>query len=192
MLHFKAKKPINYVLIRQSFGEIQAEIITQIEANELSKRIQVMDNNEGSTIWIQTVNESLYAGDFPKNYPHNMPAEYKNIIEQLHFLNGDIEVLAENIDNNSWFFPEPYSLKMSYFKMHIAPDEALNAQNLSYVENKLVKKLVEPLEIKQNADRNSYSNMIANKLLSKFRGNFFPDESTPKSAEDNSDSNTPG
>lgn len=147
-LHFKAKKPMEYILMRQSTIGIRAEIITQIEAEELLKRIQKMDQKDDPTVWIETVNGTLYAGDFPKNYPE-MTKEYNLIREQLHFLNGDIEVLTENFEQNKWFSADSYAAKMDYFKAHIAPDEALNAQNLSFVEDRLLKKLASPLKGKQ-------------------------------------------
>ncbi|HQW57858.1 MAG TPA: hypothetical protein PK583_02760, partial [Gammaproteobacteria bacterium] len=155
ILHFKAKKPMEYVLMRQSNHGVKAQIITQIEADELLERIKKMNSSKDLTVWIETVNGSLYAGDFPKNYPQ-MPMEYDVIKEQLYFLNGDIEILAENIEQNKWFSPDAYIEKMAYFKTHIAPDEALNAQNLSFVEDRLLKKLARPsLEVEQDTQTTS-------------------------------------
>jgi hypothetical protein len=173
--------------MRYSNGAIKAQMITQIEANELSNRIKNRDINEASEVWIQTVHGSVYAGDVPKN----ISGDYYNIKEQLHFLNGDIEVLSEHMDTNSWFSAPSYSEKMAYFKHYIAPDEAFNAQNLSFVENKLLKEL----ETKQHADeklgnsdaQRSYIAVNPNKTLSKSKLNIFPNLNTNTACEDDSD-----
>lgn len=92
LLHGKAKKPMEYVLIRRFGDEVKALIITQAEADELAEKIKEKKDYvkitfaEQPKIWIQTINGSLYAG----SKPENMPGAYSVVVEQLHFLNGEI------------------------------------------------------------------------------------------------------
>lgn len=140
MVEGETKKPVQYVLMKMFQNKMEAVIITALEAAELQNFIQLNQSTldkekESPTVWIQTVNGTVFAG----KRPQNLPTEYQTINEQLHYYSGDLEYLYDNLDKNQWFTREQLRPLLKNYQEKILQDEPLNNSSFPFLQEKLLK-----------------------------------------------------
>ncbi|MGE4350017.1 MAG: hypothetical protein AB7D28_09650, partial [Candidatus Berkiella sp.] len=128
------QKQIHAVLMIQTPEGIKAMIITHDEAKDIDALLQKSNIEEPNYIWVMNTHETQFMGlapDSAKLHPN-----YKRILQQLRFYNGDLGYLQEEDLSGSWL-TENFDEKMRYFEKNILPYRIVEKSKMKLLHKKM-------------------------------------------------------
>ncbi|MCS5709091.1 DUF3638 domain-containing protein [Candidatus Berkiella cookevillensis] len=128
------QKQIHAVLMIQTPEGIKAMIITHDEAKDIDALLQKSNIEEPNYIWVMNTHETQFMGlapDSAKLHPN-----YKRILQQLRFYNGDLGYLQEEDLSGSWLM-ENFDEKMRYFEKNILPYRIVEKSKMKLLHKKM-------------------------------------------------------
>ena len=123
------QNPIHAILMTHTDGKLQAIIITIQEADLICNDPKFNIAN----LWLATPSGSLLFGTAPRGMPENI--EYRRILEQVQFFNGDLLPLATQTNAHVWLNIKTKE-KLAFYKAKIHPYRATDITDLILLEER--------------------------------------------------------
>lgn len=128
------QKQIHAILMIQTMNGIKSMIITYDEAKDIDELLSKSEVNPPNYVWLINSHETKFSGTPPAK--ENLHPNYKSMIQQLRFYNGDLGYLLEDDLSGSWLM-ENYQEKMAYFEKNILPYRMVDKSKMQMLHKKI-------------------------------------------------------
>lgn len=82
-------------------GQLHCTLLTQDELTEIQESMQ---NTPSKTAWLCTTQSTVLGGSPPTGFQSD--PDYKNIIEQVRYFNGEFSLIYADRHDSSWFLQD--------------------------------------------------------------------------------------
>ncbi|MFO1258960.1 MAG: DUF3638 domain-containing protein [Gammaproteobacteria bacterium] len=128
------QKQIHAILMIQTPKGIKSMIITYDEAKSILRLLNKSEVNPPNYVWLINTHQTEFGGTPPDK--DSLHPNYKSIMQQLRFYNGNLSYLLEEDLSGSWLM-ENYQHKMTYFERHILPYRLTDKSKMQLLHKKI-------------------------------------------------------
>lgn len=129
------QKQVHAILMIQTSEGIKAMIVTYDEAKDIELLLQKSKIEEPNYVWVMNTHETKLTGLAPDSV--KLHPNYKRILQQLRFYNGDLGYLQEEDLSGSWLM-ENFNEKMKFFEKNILPYRIVEKSKMKLLHKKMI------------------------------------------------------